>query len=29
VALNVRLSHVRLEPGCLELHCVPRAKAAI
>jgi hypothetical protein len=25
VALNVRLSHVRLEPGWLELHCVPRA----
>jgi hypothetical protein len=25
VALDVRVSHVRLEPGWLELHCVPRS----
>jgi hypothetical protein len=24
VALDVRIAQVRLEPGCLELHCVPR-----
>jgi hypothetical protein len=24
VALDVRVSHVRVEPGWLELHCVPR-----
>ena len=27
VALDVRLSDVRLEPGSLELHCVPRGAA--
>lgn len=27
VALDVRLSQVRLEPGCIELHCVPRGAA--
>jgi hypothetical protein len=25
VALDVRVAQVRVEPGCLELHCVPRA----
>jgi hypothetical protein len=29
VALDVRLSQVRLEPGSLELHCVPRREAAV
>ncbi len=28
VALDTRVSHVRLEPGWLELHCVPRLGAA-
>lgn len=26
VALDARVSGVRLEPGCLEIHCVPRTK---
>jgi hypothetical protein len=25
VALDVRVAQVRLEPGSLELHCVPRS----
>lgn len=28
VALDVRVSHVRVEPGWLELHCVPRGERA-
>lgn len=29
VALDVRLAQVRLEPGLLELHCVPRRDAPV